>query len=51
MVEGPVLTVSRTVLDRVLTLSLLYRLDGDRRWAARAREELLTAALQTTRAP
>jgi hypothetical protein len=42
---GPrLLTVSRTVLDRVLTLALLYRLDGDRRWVARAREELLAAA-------
>lgn len=42
---GPrLLTVSRTVLDRVLTLALLYRLGGDSRWAARAREELLTAA-------
>lgn len=42
---GPrLLTVSRTVLERVTTLGLLYRLDGDRRWANRAREELLTAA-------
>jgi hypothetical protein len=42
---GPrLLTVSRTVLDRVMTLALLYRLDGDHRWAARAREELLAAA-------
>jgi len=42
---GPrLLTVSRTVLDRVMTLALLYRLDGDRRWANRAREELLAAA-------
>ncbi|HZO27700.1 MAG TPA: heparinase II/III family protein [Chloroflexota bacterium] len=42
---GPrLLTVSRTILDRVMTLALLYRLDGDRRWAARAREELLAAA-------
>jgi hypothetical protein len=42
---GPrLLTVSRTVLDRVMTLALLYRLDGDRRWAGRAREELLAAA-------
>lgn len=42
---GPrLLTVSRTVLDRVMTLALLYRLDGDRRWATRAREELLAAA-------
>jgi hypothetical protein len=42
---GPrLLTVSRTVLDRVMTLALLYRLDGDRRWVARAREELQAAA-------
>ncbi|HEY7199674.1 MAG TPA: heparinase II/III family protein, partial [Candidatus Dormibacteraeota bacterium] len=42
---GPrLLTVSRTVLDRVTTLALLYRLDSDRRWAARAREELMAAA-------
>lgn len=42
---GPrLLTVSRTVLDRVTTLALLYRLDGDTRWAARARAELLGAA-------
>ena len=42
---GPrLLTVSRTVLDRVMTLALLYHLDGDRRWAARAREELFAAA-------
>ena len=45
---GPrLLTVSRTVLDRVMTLALLYRLDGDRRWVARAREELLAAAAFT----
>jgi hypothetical protein len=45
VLTGPrLLTVSRTVLDRVMTLALLYRLDGDRRWAARARDELLTAA-------
>jgi hypothetical protein len=45
VLTGPrLLTVSRTVLDRVMTLALLYRLDGDRRWAARAREELLAAA-------
>jgi hypothetical protein len=42
---GPrLLTVSRTVLDRVSTLALLYRLDGDPRWAQRARAELLAAA-------
>lgn len=45
VLTGPrLLTVSRTVLDRVMTLALLYRLDGDRRWVARAREELLAAA-------
>lgn len=42
---GPrLLTVSRTVLDRVMTLALLYRLDGDTRWAQRAKEELRAAA-------
>jgi hypothetical protein len=42
---GPrLLAVSRTVLDRVTTLALLYRLDGDTRWAQRARAELLAAA-------
>lgn len=42
---GPrLLAVSRTVLDRVTTLALLYRLDGDPRWAQRARAELLAAA-------
>jgi hypothetical protein len=42
---GPrLLTVSRTVLDRVMTLALLYRLDGDTRWAQRATEELRAAA-------
>ena len=45
MLIGPrLLTVSRTVLERVTTLALLYRLDGDPRWVARAREELLAAA-------
>jgi hypothetical protein len=45
---GPrLLTVSRTVLDRVTTLALLYRLDGDPRWAQRARAELLAAAAFT----
>ncbi|MGE3908376.1 MAG: heparinase II/III family protein [Chloroflexota bacterium] len=42
---GPrLLTVSRTILERVTTLALLYRLDGDPRWAQRARAELLAAA-------
>ncbi len=36
---------SRTALDRIYTLALLYRLDGDRRFAARARRELLAVAV------
>lgn len=45
---GPrLLAVSRTVLDRVMTLALLYRLDGDTRWAQRANEELRAAAAFT----
>lgn len=38
------LATSRRVLDRVQTLALLYRLDGDSRWPARAWEELQVAA-------
>ena len=38
------LTTSRRVLDRVSTLGLLYRLDGDRRYAERAWAELDAAA-------
>lgn len=42
---GPrLLAVSRTVLERVTTLGLLHRIDGDPRWAARARTELMAAA-------
>lgn len=42
---GPrLLDVSRRALERVYTLALLYRLDGDRRWAERATRELLAAA-------
>ncbi|MFO0909680.1 MAG: hypothetical protein U0794_15260 [Isosphaeraceae bacterium] len=42
---GPrLLDQSRKALDRISTLALLYRLDGDRRWLDRARTELLTAA-------
>lgn len=44
MIGPRLLAVSRTVLDRVTTLALLYRLDEDPRWAARARTELLAAA-------
>jgi hypothetical protein len=38
------LATSRRVLDRVYTLALLYRLEGDQRYAERAREELQAAA-------
>jgi hypothetical protein len=38
------LSTSRRVLDRVSTLALLYRLDGDRRYPERAWKELQTAA-------
>jgi hypothetical protein len=38
------LGTSRRVLGRVQTLGLLYRLDGDRRWADRAWTELEAAA-------
>jgi hypothetical protein len=38
------LATSRRVVHRVYTLALLYRLDGDRRYAQRAWEELAAAA-------
>src|SRR5262249_48324888 len=42
---GPrLLAQSRRCLERVYTLGLLYRLDGDQRFAARAKQELLAAA-------
>jgi len=42
---GPrLLDKSRTALQRITTLAGLYRLDGDRRFAERARKEMLTAA-------
>ena len=42
---GPrLLAQSRACLDRVATLALLYRLEGDRRFAARAEKEMLAAA-------
>lgn len=42
---GPrLLAQSRLCLDRVYTLGLVYRLDGDRRFADRAKKELMTAA-------
>ena len=42
---GPrLLDKSRTALQRICTLAGLYRLDGDKRYAERARREMLTAA-------
>ena len=42
---GPrLLAVSRRALDRVYTLVLLYRLDGEAKWAARATAEMHAAA-------
>jgi len=42
---GPrLLDQSRTALDRISTLGFLYRLDGDRRKAERAKTEMLAAA-------
>ena len=38
------LDTSRKVLDRVYTLALLYRLEGDSRWAERATTEMLAVA-------
>ncbi len=43
--EGPrLLSQSRRCLDRVYTLATIYRLDGDERFAQRARDEMLVAA-------
>src|SRR5262249_30817290 len=42
---GPrLLAQSRRCLDRIYTLGLLYRLDGDKRFAERAKQELFAAA-------
>jgi hypothetical protein len=42
---GPrLLAQSRRCLERVYTLGLLYRLDGDKRFAERAKQELFAAA-------
>lgn len=42
---GPrLLDMSRRALERVYTLALLYRLDGNRQWAERATREMLAAA-------
>ncbi|MEN6358045.1 MAG: heparinase II/III family protein [Armatimonadota bacterium] len=46
ILNGPrLLYVSRAVLDRVTTLGLLYRLDNDPKWAARAIKEMRAAAV------
>lgn len=43
--EGPrLLSQSRRCLSRVATLAAMYRLEGDRRFAERAEQEMLTAA-------
>jgi hypothetical protein len=42
---GPrLLDKSRTVVDRLYTLGLLYRLDGQEKWAGRATREMLAVA-------
>src|SRR6185437_2044680 len=42
---GPrLLDKSRTALHRIILCSAMYRLEGDKRFADRAREEMLTAA-------
>src|SRR5262249_32177237 len=42
---GPrLLAQSRRCLERIYTLGLLYRLDGDQRFAERAKQELFAAA-------
>ena len=44
-IVGPrLLGESRKCLDRVYTLATVYRISGDRRYADRARKEMLTAA-------
>jgi hypothetical protein len=44
--NGPrLLAQSRRCLDRIYTLGLLYRLDGDKRFAERAKQELFAAAV------
>lgn len=42
---GPrLLDKSRTTLERIYTLALLYRLDGDHKWSDRATQEMLKVA-------
>jgi hypothetical protein len=42
--EHTLLTVARDVEDRIITLAALYRINGDRRFATRATQEMLSAA-------
>ena len=42
--EHTLLTVARDLEDRIITLAALYRITGDRRFATRATQEMLSAA-------
>ena len=42
--EHTLLTVARDLEDRIITLAALYRINGDRRFATRATQEMLSAA-------
>jgi len=42
--EHTLLTVARDLEDRIVTLAALYRMSGDRRFATRATQEMLSAA-------
>jgi Heparinase II/III-like protein len=42
--QGEMLNTSRTALGRITFLAALYRMDGDRKFAERARREMLAAA-------
>jgi hypothetical protein len=42
--SGQMLSASRTALGRITFLAALYRMDGDKRFADRAREEMLATA-------
>ncbi|QYY35076.1 heparinase II/III family protein [Ruficoccus sp. ZRK36] len=45
------LNIARAVLGRILTWGMIYHIDGDERYAERAREELLNACAFTDWAP
>lgn len=42
--EHTLLTIARDLEDRIITLAALYRITGDRRFATRATQEMLSAA-------